>query len=512
MNEPTPCDDGSYCPEGSSVQKQCPAGYYCVDNGDSTTCEMGYYCMAGSMAPKACPVNANCPPGSTANPLLMKLELSTTLAMDVADFIAGYQEAFRASVAEWLGATVSTDDVTILCMCDTSCTASAGVTSAGEACGATGAARRRSLQEVQEVNITSIDYEVLLGSTAEQRGVLATAKGADAALGLQASLAANGFDPDVAQSATVKVYTQEADGLADLDYTQVLITVMFAVPVAMLVVGLAMYQNSKKERPVKLPGLISAVVLTFYDFFSDVWFAATPLPPDYVGFTIAASVAVGVATLVGIGIVAYSLWHHEVAEWGAVDVVTVVLAVTNTDLLALLPWVGASDAYEGMPDRTTAQLPVMGVVVEDLPQLFIQGIYLITSGDTGNVVVLVSVSMSGCSLLLRFVRGAFAFVKGGIESNLAETSPMRKWDVGRLSEWLSGLASEDPTLASIVQRTQGASSIDFLRLVDACFSAQHRLLAEEEEEEEEKEGERDRNKFTKGEVASSAMSVLSASL
>ena len=149
----------------------------------------------------------------------------------------------------------------------------------------------------------------------------------------------------------------------------------------------------------------------------------------------------------------------------------------------------------------------MGVVVDDLPQLFIQGFYLMTSGDTGNLVVLVSVSVSGCSLLLRCVRrGAFAFITSAGESKLAETSSIKDWDEGRLSEWLAGVAAEVPALASFVQRNQGLTPKDLLCFVDYINSAQAGLLREAEEEAEE----RDRNKFTNADVASSAVEVVAA--
>jgi len=48
------------------------------------------------------------------------------------------------------------------------------------------------------------------------------------------------------------------------------------------------------------------------------------------------------------------------------------------------------------------------VVVEDLPQLIVQGAYMVVSGDTQNYVVLVSLAMSSISLLLRFTRSAMA--------------------------------------------------------------------------------------------------------
>ena len=117
--------------------------------------------------------------------------------------------------------------------------------------------------------------------------------------------------------------------------------------------------------------------------------------------------------------------------------------------------------------------------------------------------VLVSVSVSGCSLLLRFVRGAFAFIASGSESKFAETSPIKDWDTGRLNEWLAGMAAEDPTLAQCVERNQGLPPDELLRFVDAFNSAQAGLLREAEEEAEE----RDRNKFTNADVASSAVEV-----
>ena len=213
------------------------------------------------------------------------------------------------------------------------------------------------------------------------------------------------------------------------------------------------------------------------------------------------------ASLVGAGIVGYSVWHHKVAEWGVVDYVTAVLAVTNADLLALLPWENASDLHEGMPDATTARLPVAGVVVEYLPHLFIQGFYIISSGDTGNLVVLVSVSVSGCSLLPRFVRGAFVFIASAGESEEAETSPIKDLDAGRLNEWLAGAAAEDPALARCVQQIQGLLLPDeLLRLVDFINTSQPGLLQAAEEEAEE----RDRNKFTKADVVTSTAEVLGA--
>ena len=104
------CDDGCFIPEGSSVQAQCPACSYC----DRTQCPTGSRCVAGSTAATACLASANCPAGSTSNPQRIKVELTTTLSMGVAEFVASYRDAFRAAaVGSWLGAAVSAQDVVI---------------------------------------------------------------------------------------------------------------------------------------------------------------------------------------------------------------------------------------------------------------------------------------------------------------------------------------------------------------------------------------------------------------
>jgi len=47
---------------------------------------------------------------------------------------------------------------------------------------------------------------------------------------------------------------------------------------------------------------------------------------------------------------------------------------------------------------------------------------------------------------MRFVRRAVAFMAGGGESDLAETSPMKDWDAGGLNEWLAGPSALDAEL------------------------------------------------------------------
>jgi len=218
----------------------------------------------------------------------------------------------------------------------------------------------------------------------------------------------------------------------------VVVAIMVAVPTAMVVVGLAVYQNNKKAKPVKLPGLIVSVVFSWYDFMSDVWFALTPASdPQWAIFPVLGLVVVVLSTAIGAGVVVWVLSTHSVSRerWGVVDRVTAVLAATNLELLPLLPW--EETGYEGLPSKTVATVPTVTLFAEDLPQLFIQGLYLVLSRDIGNYVVIASVALSGCSLLLRFAKAAMHMLRrsGHAESKLAETSPMLEWDGKQLREW-----------------------------------------------------------------------------
>jgi hypothetical protein len=66
------CSDGSYCPEGSSTQQQCPAGSYCPTPAQKLACSSGYLCPAGSTSQQPCSaghfcannVQTSCPAGS----------------------------------------------------------------------------------------------------------------------------------------------------------------------------------------------------------------------------------------------------------------------------------------------------------------------------------------------------------------------------------------------------------------------------------------------------------------
>jgi hypothetical protein len=76
--EPILCNDIDgrrlYCPEGSSVPKDCPAGYFCPTQEDKKTCVSGSdFCPSGSSAKTPCPrshvcsLELNCADGTAAS-------------------------------------------------------------------------------------------------------------------------------------------------------------------------------------------------------------------------------------------------------------------------------------------------------------------------------------------------------------------------------------------------------------------------------------------------------------
>lgn len=65
------CNDGSYCPQGSSSpsQEMCSEGFYCIA-GIPIICPERFYCTQNSSEPIACQTNEECPEG-TAFPILI---------------------------------------------------------------------------------------------------------------------------------------------------------------------------------------------------------------------------------------------------------------------------------------------------------------------------------------------------------------------------------------------------------------------------------------------------------
>jgi hypothetical protein len=64
------CTPGKYCPEGTTVEVNCPGGSYEPRQGTYSsscqTCPAGYFCVAGSAYPTECPIANYCPEGSAA--------------------------------------------------------------------------------------------------------------------------------------------------------------------------------------------------------------------------------------------------------------------------------------------------------------------------------------------------------------------------------------------------------------------------------------------------------------
>ena len=426
-----PCRVGSYCPAGRATEVKCGAGYYCETPSARTACPAGSYCPAGATSPTPCSDPSRCLEGSQVDPSNPPLKGSLQLTVDLQAFVsAGVRgtayRAFVQAMSEWLGEGVVAENVTVSCVCVSSCELREGKTLSGDACGA-GTASGRASRVLQAAEPVEIAFVVAMDSPSERKALESFAGDANNLGALKTELEQAGFPKDVASGATVSVDvvadtagesntagedTAGESGSAKkntLDLTSVIITVLVAVPVALAVVGLAIYQNTKKPKPVPIGGLVFSIVFAFYDYFSDVWFAVMPTPdPQFQYFTWIAGAIVGVATLVGAGGVYYAMSNHELIAPapGVVEYVLAFAAVTNMELLGLMPWV--SDAAGGLPSATVAFMPTASVVVEDLPQLIVQGAYMVVSGDTQNYVVLVSLAMSSISLLLRFTRSAMA--------------------------------------------------------------------------------------------------------
>lgn len=56
-----PCSAGAYCPPGSPLWRVCPSRYYCnADGSERTPCPVGNYCPNGSIAPTSCNLLSDC--------------------------------------------------------------------------------------------------------------------------------------------------------------------------------------------------------------------------------------------------------------------------------------------------------------------------------------------------------------------------------------------------------------------------------------------------------------------
>ena len=367
-------------------------------------------CDAGVLIPGLC--NRN-PGGPSSGQSDLSVKLVVSLSMDVVDFMATFQNAFIVGVAQWLGESVDVADVKITCVCEVSCELNGGVTPEGSTCGGGSENALRRLQ--QSLSDTSagleVECEVAVSIAQEQARVSEYVQSPESQGDLAEALVEGGLPERAAAgaSASVSYDRMGTDAVVvpsrPANYASVLLTVMIAVPLAMLMVGLAVYQNNRKRKPVAVAPLVFSIILAFYDFACDLWFATMRTPdPRYQYFSWIAAGVILVCLLTGAAGMYYEVSRFSFAkgQGSCLDWVVVVAAITNLELVVLIPW--DEDSFSGMPDFVVASLPTLTVLVEDLPQLLIQGSYLMVSGDTDNLFVLLSVALSACSLLMRFTR------------------------------------------------------------------------------------------------------------
>ena len=507
VGDPVECSKGNYCPAGTAADDTlCEAGSYCPTPSEQLLCPSGSYCKAGVTQATQCTAGSNCPAGSTTDPGRPPFRASmfmTGIAPDEFLGDAGLLDGLRGAVAAALGGTVAASDVSIDCACPGSCAVSAGESPEGKACGLEVLAlgRRKLLQDAPAE--MEVEFSVEAADAETRQAFEERMASTEAQTLFQDNLIAGGFSPDVARSSSVTVVDTSASAdvvivngfSAEDELSMVVVAVLVAVPTAMVVVALAVYQNNKKAKPVKLSGLVVSVVFSWYDFMSDVWFGIAPAQdPQWAIFPLLGLIVVILSTLIGAGVVTWVLRNHSVDEerWGMVDRVTAVLAATNLELLPLLPW--AETSYEGLPSKTVATVPTVTLFVEDLPQLFIQGLYLVLSRDIGNYVVIVSVALSGASLLLRFAKAAMHMLRqmGDAKSRLAETSPMREWDPQQFAQWVEASMSEAEVGSELYTGYKSILSWNparLLELVDAVFNYQATFEENGEEDTAEREGE-----------------------
>ena len=359
------------------------------------------------------------------------MRLAVVIAMAAQDFYDCMRDAFIKSVSEAMG--VETTQISVTCVCDTDCTIYPCVTAyspAASSCGSggTSAGRERALAAT---SLSDVQFSMSASSAREALLLAEFASSSKGAVALGGALASNGFGANavvsLVQARDGDTSNNEGGLVADAasgpppvaeqtNYSDILLTMLIGLPIAMFVVALAVFQNrSKKSNTVPLVKVILAAIFAFYDVFSDIWFIVAPVVS---GFEIYQHASLGIlvfCVLAGTATVLYSLYLHDLEHWGFMDYVNIVLCFTNLELLVLLPW--ANPKFKGLPDRPTAFLPSLSVIFEDLPQMSIQIVYLLESKDTGNIPVLVSVTIGCVSILARFSSGIMTYGKDDEEDD-----------------------------------------------------------------------------------------------
>ena len=251
---------------------------------------------------------------------------------------------------------------------------------------------------------------------------------------------ANTSNPFFSMSTGVSTIASE-DRTVQLTEAQAPIAMTLAVggiAVAILFTAMAgLFQRSKAKGFIpKLKELwqqrrlvINLFSATF-DFASDALFAASLAGVPYYSFYFLYTVAclgghMVVASVVTcyVVLVAYHRqkpgnedgplldWKDFMGQVGLYGVI-LVMAVTNLEVLVCLPWKKKNRAvdYDGFPERWLMRLTYISVIVEDLPQLVIQAMFIVREG--GSMVTYISMGFSFTSFLIRFVIRAIVQLNG----------------------------------------------------------------------------------------------------
>ena len=94
------CSTPNYCPEGSSSEATCSAGYYCPNTTSIVVCPAGYYCEEGSQEPIVCPSSYYCEEGSSVPVECDEGASCTGGTSSQLDCIAGYENIGNATHIE----------------------------------------------------------------------------------------------------------------------------------------------------------------------------------------------------------------------------------------------------------------------------------------------------------------------------------------------------------------------------------------------------------------------------
>ena len=85
---------------------------------------------------------------------------------------------------------------------------------------------------------------------------------------------------------------------------------------------------------------------------------------------------------------------ERMKELSAFYAFVLLVALTNMELLRLLPWREGPTMYDGLPDkRLMLRIWLLVMCLEDVPQLAIQ-VAVLTTADTSGVLALLSIAFS----------------------------------------------------------------------------------------------------------------------